>query len=226
MSPSPLAVGFDLDYTLWDQDPFAWSFFEAIAGELGGRLGCGRDAVAQAFHGAHARLTLAYPELFDEALWELGVRDPALVAELVGRYHRHRPPARAYPGAEELLGRLTGAGYALFLVTDGHSATQRHKVQALGLEAHFQKLVFTGDFQPELRKPSCFPFLYACARLGVAPSRCLFVGDNPLCDFQGPRKLGMQTVGVATGPFADLTVPEDWAPQLRIGKLRDLEGLL
>ena len=222
----PLAVGFDLDYTLWNPDAFAHSFFEGIAGELGARLGRGRGDLARALHGAHARLTLGHAHLFDEALDELGVRDPVLVAELVGRYHRHRPPAQPYPGAVELLERLAGSGYPLFLVTDGYSETQRHKVRALGLEARFQRLVFTGDFPPELRKPSFFPFLYACARLGVPPSRCLYVGDNPLCDFKGPRQLGMRTVGVATGPFARLPVPEDCLPHLQVGSLRDLEGLL
>ena len=220
------AVGFDLDYTLWDPDAFASSFFEAIAGELGSRLGCARSAVAAALHGAHARLTLGHPRLFDAALRELGAWQSELVVELVRRYHAHRPPAQAYPGVEPLLDRLLAAGYPLFLVTDGHGPTQRHKLQALGLGRHFRQQVFTGDFPAELCKPSCFPFLYACARLELAPSCCLYVGDNPLCDFLGPRKLGMHTAGVSTGPFAGLVVPADQACQERLGTLGDLLYLL
>ena len=227
MSLPVLAVGFDLDYTLWDQDPFASSFFESIAGELGARLGCGRALAARALHGAHERLTLSHPRLYDEALEALGVRDAFLVAELVGRYHRHRPPfLRPYPGTQALLGGLVRTGRPLFLVTDGHGATQRYKVEALGIAPHFRQMVFTGDFQPALRKPSCFPFLFACARLGLEPARCAYVGDNPLCDFQGPRKLGMLTVGVATGPFAALPVAPDLAPHLRVQALQELEGRL
>ena len=148
------------------------------------------------------------------------------MAELVGRYHRHRPPLRAYPGAKEILGRLSDRGLPLFLVTDGHAETQRHKVEAMGLQACFRYLVFTGDYQAQWCKPSCLPFLLACTRLGVEPARCVYVGDNPLCDFQGPRKLGMFTVGVPTGPFAGLPVPENQAPHARIAALQDLEGLL
>jgi putative hydrolase of the HAD superfamily len=226
MSQSPLAVGFDLDYTLWDQDAFARSFFEELAEEWGDRLGRCREDVLRVFRSTHERLTLGHPRLFDEALRELGGWTPVRVEELVQRYHRHRPPASAYPGAEPLLERLAGSGMLLFLVTDGHSGTQRHKVEALGLGPRFTRMVFTGDFQPAWRKPSCFPFLFACGGLGVDLARCVYVGDNPLCDFQGPRQLGMTTVGVATGPFANLPVPPHQAPHLRIAAISELEAVL
>lgn len=221
-----LAVGFDLDYTLWDQSPFAGSFFDAIAGELAGRLGCPEPQVAAAFHGAMGQLTLRHPQLFDAALRRLGAWDAALVAELVDRYHRHRPSALAYPGAEETLWHLAGRGYLLFLVTDGFSGTQRHKVEALGISPCFHHMIFTGDLPPEARKPSPIPFQLACAHLGVAPARSAYVADNPLCDFAGPRQLGMLTIGVSTGPFAALAVPAEQGPHLRIGTVQDLQGLL
>jgi len=219
------AVGFDLDYTLWDQDAFARSFFDAIAGEFGRRLGWGRDQLARTCHAALDRLTLAHPFLFDHILHQLGAWDPRLVAELVERYHRHRPPAEPYPGAERTLRQLREAGLRLFLVTDGPGATQRHKVEALGLRPWFDQMVFTGDFPEPCRKPAPFPFQLACGRLGVTPGRCVYVGDNPACDFAGPRRLGMLTVGVSTGPYAAMDAPED-PPQLRIGPLEELVDLL
>ena len=226
MSRTLLAVGFDLDYTLWDQDDFVRSLIEDLAPEWGSRLACGAEAVRQAFQGALGRLTLAHPRLFDEALRELGAWSPERVAELVRRYHSHRPPAQPYPGAAALLHRLAGRGLPLFLVTDGHSATQRHKVEALGLGSSFQCQVFTGDYPPDGHKPSVLPFLFACGTLGVEPPGCVYVGDNPLCDFQGPRQLGMTTVGVGTGPYAHVVVPPDQAPHLRIEQVRDLEEVL
>ena len=220
------AVGFDLDYTLWDQDAFARSFFDAIAGEFGRRLGRGRNQVARACHGALDRLTLAHPFLFDQILHQLGAWEPRLVAELVDRYHRHRPPARLYHGAERTLCQLREAGYRLFLVTDGHAPTQRHKVEALGLCPWFDQLVFTGELPEHQRKPSPVPFQLACARLGAAPERCVYVGDNAACDFQGPRCLGMLTIGVSTGPFAEKPAEPGQEPHLRIGPLEDLAGML
>lgn len=220
------AVGFDLDYTLWDQDAFAETFLRAISPELGGRLGCGERTVERAFRDARSRLTLAHPRLFDEALLALGVEDSGLVTELVDRYRRHRPPMGLYRGAREVLEELEGRGLRLFLVTDGNSDTQRYKVAALGLEAAFSVRVYTGDFPPLLRKPSPFPFLLACRRMGLQPRRCAYVGDNPLLDFEGPQRLGMITVGVATGPFAPERVPPGVAPHLRVRSLEELAEVL
>jgi putative hydrolase of the HAD superfamily len=225
MKPPPLAVGFDLDYTLWDADAFFRSFVDAIAGDLGARLGFGPDLIAWAFLGAHRRLAPDHPHLFDEALRELGAWDPGQVEDLVRRYRRHRPPAQLYPGAADLLGALARAGYPLFLVTDGHPATQRHKVEALGLAPAFRTLVFTGDLQPEYHKPSCLPFLQACARLEVEPSRCVFVGDDARRDVPGPRRLGMFTAGVPTGPFAALAASGE-TPHARLRTLTELEAWL
>ena len=220
------AVGFDLDYTLWDQDEFARSFVADVAGEFGRRLGLGGRQVAEACRGALARLTLAHPRLFDEVLHQLGAWDPRLVAELVERYHRHRPAARPYPGAPETLAGLRAAGVRLFLVTDGRGDTQRHKVQALGLGSWFEQMVFTGDLPEHQRKPSPYPFQLACRRLGVAPGLCAYVGDNPDCDFAGPLGLGMATIAVGTGPFARQPAPPGRRPHLRIGAVRELAGLV
>jgi len=220
------AVGFDLDYTLWDQDDFARSFFAEVAGEFGRRMGLGDRQVAEACRDALDRLTLAHPRLFDQVLHQLGVWDPRLVAEWVERYRRHRPPARLYPGAAALLARLKAAGLRLFLVTDGQGGSQRHKVAALGLGPWFEQLVFTGDLPAHQHKPSPYPFRLACRCLRLPPELCLYVGDNPSCDFAGPRSLGMGTIGVATGPYARLQVPPEQAPQARVASLEELARLL
>jgi putative hydrolase of the HAD superfamily len=220
------AVGFDLDYTLWDQDAFARSFFDAVAGEFGRRLGRGAGAVARALHGAMDRLTLAHPALFDQALHQLGAWDPRLVAELVERYHAHRPPAEPYPGARSTLDQLRAAGFRLFLVTDGHGPAQRHKLEALGLGDRFAAMVFTGELPGRQAKPSPLPFMLACDRLGLGPDRCIYVGDNPACDVPGARSLGMLTIGVGTGPYAARDPDPHPQPHLRIGHVAELTDLL
>ena len=141
------------------------------------------------------------------------------------RYHLHRPLAEPYPQVPPLLGRLREAGYRLFLVTDGHGPAQRHKVAALGLGGWFDAMVFTGELPGQQAKPSPLPFMLACDRLGVVPDRCVYVGDNPACDIQGPRSLGMLTIAVATGPYARRGDPER-QPHLRIQALEELAGLL
>lgn len=226
MNTQAAAIGFDLDYTLWDQDQFPVSFFATLAQDLPRRLQRTPAQVAGAFRGALERLTLHHPRLFGAALEELGVRDRSLELELVGRYRAHRPSLEAYPGAVEILGWLRQAGYRLFLVTDGHSETQRYKVEALGLGAWFEAMVFTDELRENEQKPSPVPFLIATVRLGLSPAQCVYVGDDPLRDFEGPRRLGIRTIGVSTGPFAGLPAQAAQSPDQRIGALEELRGIL
>jgi 4-nitrophenyl phosphatase len=52
--------------------------------------------------------------------------------------------------------------------------------------------VFTG-------KPERFFFEELCRRLGVAPSRCVLVGDNLESDIAGAKGIGMRAALVLTG---------------------------
>jgi putative hydrolase of the HAD superfamily len=220
------AVGFDLDYTLYDQDLFARSFFEGIKEELGRRLGLEPAQVASACLAALERLTLHEPRLFGAILQDLRRPDPELEAELVRRYRQHRPQLQAYPQAREILAWVKDQQRRLFLVTDGQGASQRHKLESLGLAPWFDAMIFTDELPVEQRKPSPVPFLRACAVLGIEPAACLFVGDDPQRDFEGPKLLGMRTVGVSTGPFADLPASGLQVPDARVAGLADLKGVL
>jgi putative hydrolase of the HAD superfamily len=223
---TPAAVGFDLDYTLWDQGYFPRSFFDAVAYPVARRVHRSPALVAAVFHAALERLTLHHPRLFGAALEDLGVQDPLLEAELVEQYHAHRPCLRPYPGTRELLAWLRKAGYRLFLVTDGHWETQRYKVEALGLAPCFEAMIFTDELAGNQQKPSPYPFLMAAVRLGLNPRQCVYVGDDPHRDFEGPRRIGIRTIGVSTGPFAKLPAQGNQAPDERIEALQDLRGLL
>jgi putative hydrolase of the HAD superfamily len=227
MKPTKVAaIGFDLDYTLWDQDAFMSSFIQATAQDLADRFALERGRVIGVFVGALVRLTMHHPRLFGMALADLGVGDPDVERELVERYRRHRPPLHPYPGTQKVLGWLRDAGFRLFLVTDGNPSTQRYKVAALGLEPWFDAMVFTDELSGNHPKPSPVPFALAASRLGVAPEECVYVGDDPSRDFQGARQLGIRTIGVATGPFAGLAVAPDMLPDQRIDRLEHLRGVL
>jgi FlaA1/EpsC-like NDP-sugar epimerase len=143
------------------------------------------------------------------------------VTKRIGEHLVTRAASEAAPGC-----RFVSVRFGNVLGTDGHGPAQRHKVEAMGLGPCFDQMVFTGDFARNLHKPSPFPFQLACGRLGVPPARCAYVGDNPACDFKGPRSLGMLTVGVGTGPFARLAAAQGQAPHLRVDLLEDLTGLL
>lgn len=226
MTSRKKAIGFDLDYTLWDQDFFALTFFEEIAEDVSRRLGLTETDVLAAFNNALLRLTLFHPNLYDEALRHLGVCDPELVAELVSRYHKHRPLLEVYPGAYDLLKYLKSNGYRLFLITDGNSETQRYKVDALKIGHYFEYMVFTGDYPKEMRKPHPFSFIHILEKMEMIPDECVYIGDNPQCDFEGPKSLGIMTIGVLTGPYAQLKVPIKQTPDFQIDQLEMLRQIL
>ena len=80
--------------------------------------------------------------------------------------------------------------------------------------------VFTG-------KPERFFFEELCRRLGVAPSRCVLVGDNLESDIAGAKGVGMRSVLLLTGVATreDVArVPAALRPDLVVPGLPDLLG--
>jgi putative hydrolase of the HAD superfamily len=224
--PSAIAaIGFDLDYTLWDPDECRGAGLRTLAQSLTAGSGLDPVLVRTALGRAMDRLTPQHPRLLGAVLEDLGIGDPRAEQELAARY-RNSQPLRLYPGTLSALEWFKRAGFRLFLVADGPRQVVRHQVRVLGLGPWFEAMVFTDELPGHHPKPSPVPFAIAAARLGVAPARCLYVGDDPARDFEGARKLGMRTLGVATGPFARLAVAPHQEPDQRIGCLRELVACL
>lgn len=186
------AVIFDLDDTLYAERDFVLSGFRAVDSWLQSELAISGFAEAARRHFDSARRG----RIFDAALADLGVADPArLVPQLVAVYRAHSPQLALLPDAERALRHLRPRS-RLGLLTDGYAATQRNKVAALGLAPWFDALVFTDDLGREHWKPSPVPFRRMMALLGVPAPECVYVADNPLKDFAAPNELGWRTVQV------------------------------
>ena len=72
-------------------------------------------------------------------------------------------------------------------------------------------------------KPAPDMFLKAFAELGVQPESVLHVGDNPITDIEGARKLGCKTAWIDRGT---LVYPQDAEPaDINITSLYDLVAL-
>lgn len=193
------AVLFDLDDTLYRERRFILSGFLAVARSIGGdneadvrplfrtlleSLRAGRRAVALqdlcARHGLHT----------------------SKADDLVEVIRSHRPALRLPNASRRVLEHLRPA-WRLGIVTNGPAGTQRRKVAALGVEGLVDAVVFASEHGSGRGKPEREPFLAACSRLGVDPRRCVFVGDNPVCDVAGARAVGMQTILLVHGPRAE-----------------------
>jgi putative hydrolase of the HAD superfamily len=68
----------------------------------------------------------------------------------------------------------------------------RDEIKRLGLDSYMDSVVLDRDVG--WRKPSKPIFEFAMKTLGVLPSNCLFVGDEPKWDLKGPRAVGIEAI--------------------------------
>ena len=77
-------------------------------------------------------------------------------------------------------------------------------------------------------KPDARPFEALLSQLELAPSQCIYIGDNWLADVQGSKRAGMYSIfSRQYTPYErfDRTAGDD-DPDARISHLDDLEALL
>lgn len=221
------AVVFDLDDTLYLERDYVFSGFRAVA--------------RWAERTLSVPATLGYRELVQ--LFDAGVRghtfdvwlgqhhaDAARYVEaMVEVYRAHTPDIAPFPEVPALLKRL-GRVYKLGLVSDGYLDVQRKKFTALNLAAYFDAVVFSDLWGRAAWKPSRKPFLAVLEGLGrVLPQNAVYVADNPLKDFLGPRQLGMGAIRVRypAGLHCDAVPPSQmYASAATIPSLLDLEDAL
>lgn len=110
-----------------------------------------------------------------------------------------------YPDARETLRRLRPL--RLGIVTNGGESAQTAKIANSGLDALTDAVAISGVL--DMRKPEPAIFNEICGRLGVAPSRCVMVGDSPEHDVGGGRAAGMRTIWVERGPWPEAR-PRDY----------------
>jgi putative hydrolase of the HAD superfamily len=80
------------------------------------------------------------------------------------------------------------------LVTNGVPEIQRNKLQSLGIERHFDQIIFAKELGSQ--KPAHLPFKEAIKQFKVDPKLALFVGDHPINDIQSACDVGMDTMWI------------------------------
>ncbi|MBV8686989.1 MAG: phosphoglycolate phosphatase [Alphaproteobacteria bacterium] len=198
MRPIPFdVVAFDLDGTLADTAPdLAASLNHAL--RLLGRPEVPAASVRHLVgHGARA--------LLRRGLATGGEAPEALVEEgfplLIDYYAAHIcDGTRPYPGAEEAIDALNGAGVRAALCTNKPEALTRLLLEALGWEDRFDAVV--GGDTLAARKPDPAP-LHEAIRL-AGGGRAAFVGDS-IVDAETARAAALPFVAVGFG-FSDRPV--------------------
>ena len=91
------------------------------------------------------------------------------------------------------------------------------EIERLGLAPYFDALCFCGEVG--WRKPAKPIFFLAMNRLGVEAADCLFVGDRPKWDIDGPKAVGMPAVLIdRENAYPDLPSIKDLRELLELPK--------
>jgi len=187
------AVLFDLDGTLYDRDRLALALFaeqyDAFAAELPGvsRAQFLRDVNAMDDHGYGVKED-GYRGLVRRWGAVESLADQ-LVAHFWESYDGH---CRLSDDVRRTLDGLRARGLKLGVITNGVSARQRRKIQALGIAAAFDVILVSEE--EGVRKPDAEIFRRALARCGVAAHEAVFVGDHPVADVEGAHRAGLLAV--------------------------------
>ena len=185
-------IVWDIDDTLYLERDYVKSGFDAVGVWLHSERGvAGFGPVAWRLFEEGIR-----GDTFNRALRALGVEDElSLIKALVKVYREHAPKIELLPDALQVL-REYKESHRHAAITDGPEPSQAAKVAALKLEAWAEPCVLTARLGPGHGKPSTKSFELIQAHHQLAGEHCLYIGDNPMKDFIGPKALGWSTLRV------------------------------
>lgn len=192
------AVLFDLDETLLDRSGSLVAFLTDQHARFGRRLGnVSLERWRERFIALDDRGRVSKTDVYPAILEAFG-GDAACASDLLADYQvncsRH---ARPNPGMDDTLRSLRAGGFALGIVTNGHTDFQNRHIDALQLRPLVDAILVSEA--EGLRKPDAALFHRAADRLGIKPAECLFVGDDPVSDVLGAYNAGLQTAWLHGG---------------------------
>lgn len=210
------AVCFDLDGTLFDDRQYVRGGLRHAGDVLADWTGLElTDALLDAYF--ERGIT---ESTFDTVLREHG-QPTELVTALVAAYHDNDATLSPFPETVPTLETLVDE-YRLGVVTGGTNG--REKLDRLGLEEYFETVFVSPVYGSSKREPEIFEA--TLDTLSVKPTEAIYVGDRPSLDFPQPNRLGMTTVRVKTGRYAEADATENATPDYVVDSLDDLPPIV
>lgn len=212
-------IVFDLDDTLYLERDYVRSGFHAVGAWALREFALG-DVAAVAwrlFLDGVRRTTIT------DAFARLGrPLDDAETAVAVHVYRTHPPQIALCPDADDALHGLSGVHTAI--ITDGPAASQRAKIEVLGLDDRVDEIVVT-DERAGWAKPASHAFSFIEERFATRPDECTYVADNPLKDFAAPARLGWSMIRIARPGALHATLGMPAGLSDRVPIVTDLESI-
>lgn len=218
-------IVFDLDDTLYPEIQYVESGFNAVAPVLSKWLKRSKEQVISELWDEFHR---DRKHVFDSILVRNGLCERSRISFLVALYRSHLPLIRLYPDAEEILSWLIRKSFKIGILTDGCAYAQSQKIRALRLAHILDGIVYTDLLGREYWKPHVKPYKVLMENLNCEPSRALYVGDNPIKDFYGARKIGMYTIQInrMDGLYSEADVSAGYEADKMIESLLDLKSII
>lgn len=127
---------------------------------------------------------------------------------------------RPYPDAIQTLQELESAGCARFLVSIGRVGRQQNKIDRLGVAPLFDRIFNAGP-------PSyAYWFEEILNNHGLDPSEVVVVGDRAQDEIRAGNQLGLTTVWLKRGRFADVEPGEGDRPDYTVRFLSQISTLV
>ncbi len=130
------------------------------------------------------------------------------------------------PGCEETLARLRAAGLHTAIVSNIDDDYLLPMLERTGLRERLD--AWTSSEAARSCKPDAAIFEQALAKAGAAAEEAVFVGDSPVHDIAGARRLGLRTILIRDGEAETpgTLVGESAAPDHEVSDLREIPILL
>lgn len=173
-------ICFDLDDTLYNEIDFLRSGYKFIAGQL--------EHEWQSLFDHMINLYSSGKNAFEyvSKVYDLSI------SEQLEIYRSHQPDISPFPGVKKIFKDIDSYSGKIAVLTDGRSITQRHKIQALGLNSWIDEIIISEESGYE--KPDPYNFNMVTDRF--PDHKYSYIGDNPSKDFVVPNKLGWETICV------------------------------
>lgn len=217
------SVIFDLDNTLTDRNATIRLYADVFVDAFHERLlpGTTAEYLAQLFIESDGGGYVGH-EKRCELLAAKGIWRGPVEPEILSKNWKVWIPNNPEPmdGLYELLNWLREGGVKLGMVTNGSSSAQRRKIGKLGIADRFDAIIVSEE--AGVKKPDGRIFDLVVRRLGVSARDCVFVGDDPVNDYQGALQAGMTPVWFEG--FRPWILKEE--PRIQISSLRELSEIL
>lgn len=189
------AYVFDLDDTLYDEEQYVSSAVSDVCRYVSKKYDKDYNELYE--YCIHSIYEDGRGHTFDNLCEKYSLDED--VKRLVEIYRACNPNLVMYDDAKELIKYLKGNNKKIGIITDGNSDVQGNKAKALGLYEIAESVILTDNLhegEQKLSKPNVIVYETCLKELNVSPNEAVYIGDNPLKDFVGAKKLGMKTVRI------------------------------